>query len=335
MLVVSDGPYQLAARYSSWDSGNATGCWLEDLDEDKIITWTKPLWSVIGQAASAEPDLAFILKQLQLYATDMILGAVLLFAKTPQRWARHAILVGAHFNRHGHRIAHTLIGGTLMDQVDGMLNWLQVQTGQQKAAVNEFPELPIRAMLKRAVLRRNYRVPGVTSVLLHPTHLQIQYPVPAPDYVAPVDVSALRDEKLRQWLKGYGNSTVNLRYVLEHAGWLHDVEAFIDSGLVMPAGSQFWQPSFDQPVWTLETVTFRRFRSRWDYRREQVEDDPRCTQVLDYLERNIAITNKTCRALLGVSDETARSVLSRLVQSELVKPEGAGRAVRYLRVGDV
>jgi hypothetical protein len=216
-----------------------------------------------------------------------------------------------------------------------MVAWLRTQTSPRKADADEFPEMPIRAMLKRAVLKRDYRVQGVTSVLLYPTHLQIQFPVPASNHASSTDPSGLRDDKLRQWLKCYGSSTVNLRYVLEHAGWLQDIDAFIDSGLNMPASSQFWRPRFDAPTRTMETVTFTRFRSAWDYRRELVDDDARCNQVLDYLEQHEAITNKTCRELLGVSDETARSVLSRLVQCEFVKPEGAGRAARYLRVDGV
>jgi predicted HTH transcriptional regulator len=260
-------------------------------------------------------------------------AAVLLFGHEPQHWLPHAMIVGARFDKRGQRVAHAIVKGTLPEQVDTMMDWV---TGQMAdwfppslQPANGFPRCAFRCVLTRALLLRDYATFGATSVLLHPTTLRVQYPVKLDRYRCDnrSDCGYITPRPLAQDATG----TVNMRYVLEGTGWLDDLHAFIEDGAKLPLECGMYRLAFQRDQPSVESATFMRLTTDWENRRGLVRDDARCQRVLDFLEEHSCVTNKQCRELLSVSDETARSILAQLVQKGFVRLEGAGRAARYVR----
>ena len=59
-------------------------------------------------------------------------------------------------------------------------------------------------------------------------------------------------------------------------------------------------------------------------------------RIVQYIREHSSITNREVRALLSISDESARKMLNSLMEHAIVQIEGQGRNLRYLlaQVGD-
>jgi Fic family protein len=84
----------------------------------------------------------------------------------------------------------------------------------------------------------------------------------------------------------------------------------------------------------LETIRIqtRQLRSVVDKRLDVSRLSQNQLRVLQLLERNAEITNRLICSELGIPQDTAKQVLSRLRALDLVQRRGAGRAVRYRKI---
>ena len=319
----------------TWDALPERRARWEHLDLEQIRRFRR-LCNLKGRRPIPEDeDDETVLQKLGLLTEDggITRAAVLLFGREPQYFYLQAFLRIGRFRSPTFVTDDHPIYGTLWDQVEGAMAYFRqhLQTGYgptpepAREVIWEYPLEALREAIVNAVCHRDY---------LSGSHIQVRW---FNDYMVILSPGTLPSPLRPEDLKRTHPSCPRNRKIAEmffYAGWIEQwgagIQKILDECRRMGLPEPEWRE--DQgAIW----LTFRKDIWTEDYLRSLGLNERQIKAVMWVKERG-SITNREYRDLTGLSDEGARRDLNLLVQQGVLRREGKGRNVRYVRakVGD-
>lgn len=292
-------------------------------------------------AISPEDSPERVLDNLELRAQDGRLrrAAVMLFGRdrAPQRLNPTAFVKMGRFKDSTTILDDKEFGGNLFEQLDAAMQqfrqYLQVRyefrkemgdlsglEAMQRIEIWDYPLDALREAVANALLHRDYTDFSSVMVRVYDDRVLISSPGLLPAGVTLEDLttdphrSRPRNPLLAQ--------AFFLTEIVEKwgTGTLRMARLCAEQGLPAPefaeVSGEFW-------------VTFRK-DPYTDERLRALGLSDRQIQAVRYVQERGSISNAAYRSLVGVSDETARQELRRLVTQGLLRAEGRGRSAQYV-----
>lgn len=279
---------------------------------------------------SKSATLQLILEKTQLLVDGKpTRAAILLFGKRPDRVAATSFIKIGRFRSPSHILDEREIGGTLFDQIEGTMNWLEqhlqaeiILTGKPARDLKwEYPLEAVREAVVNSICHRDYTVSASTQIRLYDDRLIIwnigplQAPLstkqlfqdPHPSIQRnPLIATALYNAgMIERWGSGTANIAKNMK----------------ESGLPKP---RFISNS---------TGGFEVILSKPPLLADELKEHERSKRQVETLricQQRGGITNREYQRYFNVSTRTATRELGRLVKKGLLITQGKGRGLRYI-----
>ena len=199
--------------------------------------------------------------------------------------------------------------------------------GPRREDVPEYPLPALREIITNALAHREYQVRGARVILKwFSDRIEVSNPGELMEPITPATIYTTRpvhrNPNLMKTLYGYG-------YVEGYGDGLPMVRTLFEEHLLRPPLPRFEEVPGSVIV-TLYAADLSKLAgeaptARWT----EMGLNGRQITVMTYLAEHGRITTRDCRALLGVSERTARAELSKLVTSGSIVARGQGRNRHY------
>ncbi|MCX6842405.1 MAG: helix-turn-helix domain-containing protein [candidate division WOR-3 bacterium] len=321
----------LQSTGSSWDLQPAPGKTLQDMDPDKVRNYVR-LANASGRKHIPEAEsFERVLRKLELIKERRpTWAAVLLFGKRPQSPLMQAVVHCGLFKQESRVIDDRMIEGSLVDQVEEALKFIQKNTNVEfvitgKPARDEIWDYPLEALreaLINAVCHRDYTVPSNTDIRIHDDRLEIWSPGGLPLGITLPELFKPHKSVLRN--KGIAS-------VLYDIGWIEKWGSGIDKIRRLCREAKRPEPDYEERQQSV-IATFRKDVLKDDYLRRGGLNERQIAAVA-YVKEHGSITNREYRKLTGVIVRTATRDLAGLSESGVIRQMGgAGRGTKYVLV---
>ena len=318
----------LQSTGSSWDLQPAPGKTLQDIDPDKVRNYVR-LANAAGRKRIPEAEsFERVLRKLELVKEHRpTWAAVLLFGKRPQSPLMQAVVHCGLFKQESRVIDDRMIDGSLVDQVEEALKFIQKNTNVEfvitgKPARDEIWDYPLEALreaLINAVCHRDYTVPSNTDIRIHDDRLEIWSPGGLPFGITLPELFKPHKSVLRN--RGIAS-------VLYDIGWIEKWGSGIDKIRRLCRSEKKPEPEYEEQTQTL-VVRFHRDAFN-DDRLRQLGLSERQMAAVAYVRQHASITNADHRALAGVQRKTAARDLDALVSLGVLDRTGERKGTRYV-----
>jgi ATP-dependent DNA helicase RecG len=288
----------------------------------------------IPELDQADTD-ALLLEKLHLIHSSGRLkrGGVLLFTEKPQKWFPTARIQAARFADDDITMSdEQRFEGSLLRQLEGLLEWLHLRLNvayefpsegegldaMQRIERWEIPLVALREAILNALIHRDYTSNASLQVRLYADRVKIINPGRLSEQLTIADLSRPHTSLPRNPLLAEAAYRMGL---IENwdTGTLRIIEALREAGLPAP---------------TFENATSGFSISLWydplsEAALVQHGLSARQIQAVRLMQQKGPLTNREYREAFSLSDESARRDLNSLVETGIVKREGAGRSVKY------
>jgi ATP-dependent DNA helicase RecG len=317
----------LQSTGSSWDLQPAPGKTLQDIDPDKVRNYVR-LANAAGRKRIPEAEsFERVLRKLEFIKEHRpTWAAVLLFGKRPQSPLMQAVVHCGLFKQESRVIDDRMIDGSLVDQVEEALKFIQKNTNVEfvitaKPARDEVWDYPLEALreaLINAVCHRDYTVPSNTDIRIHDDRLEIWSPGGLPFGITLPELFRPHKSVLRN--KGIAS-------VLYDIGWIEKWGSGIDKIRRLCRSEKKPEPDYEEQTQTL-VVTFRQDVFKDDYLRKLGLNERQIAAVA-YVRQRGRVASRDYQHMNSVSRQLAAVELSDLVQKGVLARTGAGRGIAY------
>ncbi len=302
---------------------------LEDIDGGAIQSFVqKALRKQRISESAANADTMTILKNMELINEqgELLLAALLLFGKNPQRYSTMARYKIGRFGRSHSDLRHQdVIEGNLLDMADKVMATLDAKylirpisyEGLQRIEGLEYPESALREAILNSIIHKDY---ASTFIFLrvYDDQLNIWNPGRLPD--------TLSIEQLKQKHSSYPRNRL-IANVFFMAGYVESWGRGIE--IMMEGCRQYGIPD---PVIEEEqggiSVTFLKDIYTEEYLRTLGINDRQIKAVI-YVKTSGRINNKRYQELFDVARNTASRDLSELVEKGILAGVGKGAGAFY------
>ncbi len=318
----------LQSTGSSWDLQPAPGKTLRDIDPDMVRNYVR-LANAAGRKRIPEAEsFERVLRKLELIKEHRpTWAAVLLFGKRPQSPLTQAVVHCGLFKQESRVIDDRMIDGSLIDQVEEALKFIQKNTNVEfvitgKPARDEIWDYPLEALreaLINAVCHRDYTLPSNTDIRIHDDRLEIWSPGGLPFGITLPELFKPHKSVLRN--KGIAS-------VLYDIGWIEKWGSGIDKIRRLCRSEKKPEPEYEEQTQTL-IARFRKDAFKDEYLRKLGLSE-RQMAVVAYVRQHASITNADHRALAGVQRKTAARDLDALVSLGVLDRTGERKGTRYV-----
>jgi len=318
----------LQSTGNSWDALPAA---VADSDILDIVNIKNYILSSISSgrrnfANTAKP--IEVLEKLELIKDNKpTWAALLLFGKNPQSPLTQATVHCGRFKGETKIIDDRLISGTIINQVDEVMNFIRkntnvefVITGKpQRDEIWDYPLEALREAVINAICHRDYSEPSDIQIKIFDDSIHIWNPGGLPfdltidDLLDPTHSSKPRNKLIAQV---FYDLTLIERY---GSGIQRMIADCVKAGLP--------EPDFEEKFGGF-AITFNKDRLT-EKNLSDLDFNERQIKAVIYVKENGKITNKKYREITGISDEGARIDLKGLLEKEILVSKGKGRNVHY------
>lgn len=311
----------VASTGISWDAIVEPTAALVDLNPAKITAFVENIKKKGRLAIPAQVPDQEVVRKLELIKNETpTRAALLLFGDNPETYFSSAFLKIGRFRSLTHIVDDREIHGTLIDQLNGAMNWFRerletefVITGKlERDVLWEYPLEAIREAITNALCHRDYTSLAHTQVRLYDDHLEIRNAGGLPSALTPEALfhehdSIPRNQKIAEsffyagFIERWGSGTLRMIDELESA-------------------------SFPPPQFISESGHFR----LGFYKHAFVEEDlkkleltERQLKAISYIKEHGKITNTEYQAIANISKRTASRELNDLKNKEILISEGS------------
>jgi ATP-dependent DNA helicase RecG len=317
----------LQSTGSSWDLQPAPGKTLRDIDPDKVRNYVR-LANAAGRKRIPEAEsFERVLRKLELVKEHRpTWAAVLLFGKRPQSPLMQAVVHCGLFKQESRVIVDRMIDGSLIDQVEEALKFIQKNTNVEfvitgKPARDEIWDYPLEALreaLINAVCHRDYTLPSNTDIRIHDDRLEIWSPGGLPFGITLPELFKPHKSVLRN--KGIAS-------VLYDIGWIEKWGSGIDKIRRLCRSEKKPEPEYEEQTQTL-VARFRKDVFKDEYLRKLGLNERQMTAVA-YARQRGRVASRDYQHMNSVSRQLAAVELSDLVQKGVLVRTGARRGIAY------
>jgi ATP-dependent DNA helicase RecG len=307
----------------TWDALPSVGFPLKEASKEYVRDFQKR----IGQAPVPVKTL---LKNLSLLTNDgkPCNGAVLLFAKNPQRFFPEAQVKCARFAGTASLrfLDEMTIEGNILNQLENALKFVERNTRHEiritgrpeRETIPEYPEAAIREAVINAICHRDYAAVGTIQVRIYDDRLEVSNPGTLPP-------SLTIESLYREHPSLPRNPKIALAFyrarLIEHwgTGTLRMADACAGHGIKLEFFSEpgFFMVRFVKPEKIISPPTEQKLNDRQK-------------KGLEYASQHGYITNRDYQKLFDISRRQSLKDIVELVKKGLLIKEGEGRSVRYL-----
>jgi len=318
----------LQSTGNSWDALPAA---VADSDILDIVNIKNYILSSISSgrrnfANTAKP--IEVLEKLELIKDNKpTWAALLLFGKNPQSPLTQATVHCGRFKGETKIIDDRLISGTIINQVDEVMNFIRkntnvefVITGKpQRDEIWDYPLEALREAVINAICHRDYSESSDIQIKIFDDSIHIWNPGGLPfdltidDLLDPTHSSKPRNKLIAQVF--YDLALIE-RY---GSGIQRMIADCVKAGLP--------EPDFEEKFGGF-AITFNKDRLT-EKNLSDLDFNERQIKAVIYVKENGKITNKKYREITGISDEGARIDLKGLLEKEILVSKGKGRNVHY------
>jgi ATP-dependent DNA helicase RecG len=308
----------------TWDALPSAGFLLKEASKEYVRDFQKR----IGQAPVPVQTL---LKNLSLLTNDgkPCNGAVLLFAKNPQRFFPEAQVKCARFagTTSLRFLDEMTMEGNILNQLENALKFVERNTRHEiritgrpeRETIPEYPEAAIREAVINAICHRDYAAVGTIQVRIYDDRLEVWNPGTLPP-------SLTIESLYREHPSLPRNPKIALAFyrarLIEHwgTGTLRMADACAGTGIKLEFFSEsgFFMVRFIKPEKMISLLTEQKLNDRQK-------------KGLEYASQHGYITNRDYQKLFDISRRQSLKDIVELVEKGLLIKEGGGRSVRYLR----
>ena len=318
----------LQSTGSSWDLQPAPGKTLHDIDPDKVRNYTR-LANAAGRKRIPEAEsFERVLRKLELVKEHRpTWAAVLLFGKRPQSPLMQAVVHCGLFKQESRVIDDRMIDGSLIDQVEEALKFIQKNTNVEfvitgKPARDEIWDYPLEALreaLINAVCHRDYTVPSNTDIRILDDRLEIWSPGGLPFGITLPELFKPHKSVLRN------RGIASMLYVI---GWIEKWGSGIDKIRRLCRSEKKPEPEYEEQTQTL-VARFRKDAFKDGYLRKLGLNE-RQTDAVRFIREHGGMSNREYQQRFGVSERTALRELAGMHEKGVLTRTGAtGRGTRY------
>jgi predicted HTH transcriptional regulator len=342
-------PHELAAffleRDDSWDSATC-GCGWEAINLRDVAAMKFGL-NTTATLTQAEAE-AFLEKEGLIRQGRFTRAAVLLAGEKPQSlqhlydcWAR--IGFGEDL---GQSSAVKVLGGSLLWQYAQLMDLLPRYLGHELGETGPYTRGLLQEAIVNALAHRDYTAFGDVQVRVRPDRSQVVVSstgglpeglVLSYGEVVPREIHPKGEEYPTRESPLYAQKRVLPVWrnpLIAHGLHLAGLMQARGEGLQM-----IGQRVLKRQAEITAVVTEDRFSMCFDDSAAKAKAErlshftERQRMILNWVEQHGSISNGKVRELVGCSDETARAEINVLVDQELLRSEGLGRAIRYVGLG--
>lgn len=323
----------MSSRGVTWDQSTLTDATVaEDIDPALVRRFllaarSERRWEVPDETAA---DL--VLRQLGLTQNSKLtVAAILLFGRNPQRLLTQAMVRCARFKgtTEVHFLDMKVIQGTIVDQVEEVMAFIKRNTrmaaeikGLQRAEKWEYPLEGLREAVVNAICHRDYASSANVQVRIFDDRLEVWNPGDLPEGMTVDDLRHPHESKPRNKL--VANAFFLIKYI-EQFGT--GIQRILDDCRAQER---------PEPDFVVEGHTFRaRFTPGLSVSKDEgrVKLSERERKALEYIRNQGQISRREYARQMGVSHETAKRDLRKLLNKGVLSMRRAGRSTVYTPIG--
>ena len=311
----------------TWDDIPEQRASINDIDESSVKQFLKD--ARIVKRINVEDDISVpeLLGKLRLFEDGHLKrAAIVLFGKDPGKfYSNMTVKIGKFGETDADLKFHEVIEGNLLQLKDGIGEMLNAKffihpidfMGMQRVELDEYPVAAVREMILNALVHRNY-MGAPTQIRLYADNFSVWNDGSLPEGISEEDLKKVHRSKPRNpliadtcfkagYIDSWGRGTIKIIEACEKAG-------------------------LPEPVLKEEQGGFlsKIFKDRFN--KEQLKKaglNERQVKAVDYVKKNVRITNKEYQELNDVSKKTASRDLSEMVNLNILKSSGVPGAGAY------
>jgi ATP-dependent DNA helicase RecG len=209
----------------------------------------------------------------------------------------------------------------LMDRLQARNREQEVNLGMLRVAVPDYPERALREAVANALVHRDYTRMGAVHVQLHEDRLEVSNPGGFPEGVTLANLLVLNN----LWHERRCTSAEAAVLIQKSDPEARNVLlGLVERGLVEARGDGKGRS------YHLSAVIYRRLGDKSAYIHQRgFEPIQQEQMVLQYLQKHGSISRSEIAQLCKISENQARTVITRLLKHGQMAPSGKGRGTRY------
>ena len=314
-----------------WDEQICERATLDDTDwtfiEEKFI----PLYEETTEKETAGKP-KDILRSLGCIKENKVTnGGILLFGKYPQQFFINSYVALARYRDESvgtRRLDYKEFKGNLFQQIDKCSEYIsehiaimsRLLPGEiRREDIPEYGRFSIRELLTNAVCHRNYSDQGSKVIIkMFSNSIEFYNPGTLPEGITPENITGEQHSR---------NPTIAA--VLAKVEYIEELGEGWDK-IIKEHKEHTLSPDLPKIGSSEHSTTVTIFSTKEKFEeKKEVELNERQKNALKYLDEHSSITNREYRELNDVSKNTAINDLSEMVENDILKKVGRGRAVRY------
>ncbi len=316
------------------------GITYQDLDERQIENYAESFYEAAQfleeESRPGEEDVLVQRGCLQKLDGELQLtnAALLLFARSPQRWLPAAHILAARFTGHsfGDRFIKQEINGPLPAQLRQVENFLRANLqkvvrmiGLQHQETLEYPFEAVRELVVNAIAHRDYNIQGDSIHLnIFSDRLEVTSPGGLP---GPVTIDNIMEAR-------FSRNPVIVQ-VLSDLGYVERLGYGLDRVVSLMRENSLPPPRFEEVAGSFRVTLYNTPVDESDYpdmsKYLQLDINPRQVSALNYLGNRKRITNREFQELCPeVHPETLRRDLADLVSRGILLKIGDKKSTYYI-----
>lgn len=323
-----------------FESRTPPGINLQDLDEQQIDTYTEKFCEAVKfPEGDTKPGVEDVLVQRgclqksngQIRPTN---AALLLFARSPQRWLPAAQILAARFTGHsfGDRFIKQEINGSLPTQLQQAENFLRTNLqkvvrmiGLTHQETLEYPFEAVRELIVNAIAHRDYNIQGDSIHLnIFSDRLEVTSPGGLP---GPVTIENIMEAR-------FSRNPIIVQ-VLSDLGYVERLGYGLDRVASLMRENSLPPPRFEEVAGSFRVTLYNtpvdesHLPDMTKY--QQLDINPRQISALNFLGNRKRITNREFQELCpDVHPETLRRDLADLVSRGILIKIGDKKSTYYI-----
>jgi ATP-dependent DNA helicase RecG len=323
----------MSSRGVTWDQSTLTDATLEeDIDPALIRRFLLSARSGRRWEVPDETAVDRVLRQLGLIQDGKLtVAAILLFGRNPQRLLTQAMVRCARFKgtTEVHFLDMKVIQGNIIEQVEEVMAFAKRNTrmaaeikGLRREERWEYPLEGLREAVVNAICHRDYASSANVQVRIFDDRLEVWNPGDLPEGMTVEDLRRPHESKPRNKL--IANAFFLIKYI-EQFGT--GIQRILDDCRAQ---------DLPEPIFEIAGHAFRAKFTPGLYAgkvEEWVKLSERERTAIEYIRKQGQISRREYAKQLGVSRETAKRDLGKLVNEGVLTMRRAGRSTVYTLIG--
>lgn len=311
----------------SWDRLPVSDASRKDIDFEKVKRYIKKANETGRRKIQANENPSQVLEKRELIKEGKpTWAAILLFHKHPQRFLSQGVIHCGRFKEETIVIDDRMIEGTIIEQVEGAMDFIRknisvkfAMTGEPaREQIWDYPLEALREAVINAVCHRDYTISSNTEVRIYDDKLIVWSPGGLPFGITLEDLYKPHASVLRN--KGIGS-------VFYDMGWIEQWGSGIDKMRKACIEAGIPEPLFDE--YQGFRVIFRKDIFTEEYL-HKLGLNERQIKAVRYVKEKGSITISSFKTIApGVSEKTLYRDLQELINKRVLKEFGEKKGRRY------